>query len=230
MSNWRDCTAWLQNEQIKLNTSSNEACRLFDCALTQLVSWRELEQYGGLEKTLSSMLAADSDFVLGHVLKIGCELIGNSSATNPVNLTKLTQLKQTACLTRHELRHCDAMIELFNGNLTKAADRWEEILIEKPNDLMALKFAHDIYFYTGLHAQMRDSVARVLPVWAARKQQPPPLLNYVYSMYSFGLVQSNFFQEAKSAALTSLAMNREDGWATHTLCHYNEYKCEPDAG
>jgi hypothetical protein len=93
-------------------------------------------------------------------------------------------------------------------------------LIEKPNDMLALKFAHDVYFYTGSHAQMTDSVARVLPRWTRSK----PLYNYLYGMYSFGLVQSNYFEEAKKAALTSLEMNPVDGWATHTICHYNEYK------
>jgi hypothetical protein len=40
----------------------------------------------------------------------------------------------------------------------------EEILIDHPRDLMALKFAHDVYFYLGNSAQIRDSVARVFKV------------------------------------------------------------------
>lgn len=31
--------------------------------------------------------------------------------------------------------------------------------------MLALKFAHDAYFYMGAQMQMRDSVARVLPHW-----------------------------------------------------------------
>ncbi len=92
--------------------------------------------------------------------------------------------------------------------------------------MMALKFAHDVYFYTGWHAQMRDSVARVLPHWRPAK----PLYNYLHGMLSFGLVQSNYFEEAKRAALTSLAINPADAWATHTICHYNEYRYKLNFG
>ena len=37
--------------------------------------------------------------------------------------------------------------------------------MEHPTDLLALKFAHDGYFYMGAQSQLRDSVARVLPHW-----------------------------------------------------------------
>lgn len=47
----------------------------------------------------------------------------------------------------------------------KAADVWEEILLDHPTDMTALKFAHDAYFYMGAQLPMRDSVIRVLPHW-----------------------------------------------------------------
>ena len=47
----------------------------------------------------------------------------------------------------------------------EACNIWEEILIEHPLDLLALKLAHDCYFYLGLQPQMRDSVARVIVYW-----------------------------------------------------------------
>ena len=47
----------------------------------------------------------------------------------------------------------------------KACDVWEDILVDHPTDMLALKFAHDGYFYLGAKTRMRDSVARVLPHW-----------------------------------------------------------------
>jgi hypothetical protein len=41
---WRDCQAWLKDENIRMNTTSNEACKLYDCALSELVRWRELDE------------------------------------------------------------------------------------------------------------------------------------------------------------------------------------------
>lgn len=49
--------------------------------------------------------------------------------------------------------------------MSKACDVWEDILVEHPTDMLALKFSHDGFFYLGHQVQMRDSVARVLPYW-----------------------------------------------------------------
>ncbi len=49
--------------------------------------------------------------------------------------------------------------------LQKACEVWEGILVDHPTDMLALKFAHDGFFYLGKQTEMRDSVARVLPHW-----------------------------------------------------------------
>lgn len=74
---WRDCDAW-RHENLSMNTTSNEAAKLYDCCLTQLVKWREDQLYGGIDGTLAQMINADPSFVMGHVLKCGTELIGNA--------------------------------------------------------------------------------------------------------------------------------------------------------
>uniref|UniRef100_A0A8W8NDH9 Uncharacterized protein n=1 Tax=Magallana gigas TaxID=29159 RepID=A0A8W8NDH9_MAGGI len=43
------------------------------------------------------------------------------------------------------------------GEMTEACLVWESILEENPLDMLALKFAHDSYFYQAHHPQMRDS-------------------------------------------------------------------------
>ena len=56
-------------------------------------------------------------------------------------------------------------IDLSCRNTAQACLTWEDILIENPTDMFALKMAHDSYFYLGYQAQIRDSIARVLPRW-----------------------------------------------------------------
>lgn len=46
--------------------------------------------------------------------------------------------------------------------MRKAADEWEAILKDHPNDLVAIKFAHDAYFFMGDANGKRDSIARVI--------------------------------------------------------------------
>ena len=47
--------------------------------------------------------------------------------------------------------------------------------MDHPRDLLALKFAHDNYFFLGLGPQMRDSIARVWSKW----NKSVPLYGYV---------------------------------------------------
>ena len=42
---------------------------------------------------------------------------------------------------------------------------WEDILVDHPTDMFAIKMAHDSYFYLGYQPQMRDSIARVMKKW-----------------------------------------------------------------
>ncbi len=222
--------------ELKINKSFNQSlikgCKLYDAALTQYVKWYDSPDFGGLEKTLEAMLNYDNDFILGHCLKNGLELIGTSSSPTTQyfqsDLKKFNSVveKNPNELNERERDHISAIQYLFKGDPNKACDLWEKILVEYPTDLMALKFAHDCYFYMGQAAQMRDSVARVLPNW----HSAIPLYSELFGIYSFGLVQSNYFHEAKFAACKALEMNKNDAWATHTLCHFYEYLTEYDSG
>ena len=53
----------------------------------------------------------------------------------------------------------------FFRNTAQACLTWEDILVENPTDMLALKMAHDSYFYLGYQPQIRDSIARVMPKW-----------------------------------------------------------------
>lgn len=56
----------------------------------------------------------------------------------------------------------------------------------------------DTYFFLGQQRKLRDSVARVLPLWSSRDL---PLKSYLHGMYAFGLVETNFYAKAESEAL-----------------------------
>ena len=64
------------------------------------------------------------------------------------------------------------------SDMKSAAVQWEDILLDHPTDVLALKFAHDSYFYMGWSSQIRDSVARILPYWTP----DTPLYGWVTSV------------------------------------------------
>ena len=222
--NWRDCQAW-RCENLPMNTSSNEACKLFDICLSQVLSFRENIQIGGLYHSLAQMVNSDEDFIIGKCLKMGLEMLGTNallrsstfkSQIDDLNL-KAEKLKPT--LTRRELMHVKAIEYLHRGALPDAVDLWEQILIEHPTDILALKFNHSCYFYLGWSTEMHQSIARVLPFY----KLSTPYYNYLYGMMAFGLAESNRFQQAKENALKGIDLNRFDAWAIHAYNHYNEY-------
>eukprot|EP00118_Oscarella_pearsei_P021300 m.238386 g.238386 ORF g.238386 m.238386 type:complete len:344 (+) comp40163_c0_seq15:814-1845(+) len=107
-----------------------------------------------------------------------------------------------------------------------AVGTWENILLNHPTDMLALKFAHDSYFYMGLQRQMRDSVTRVLPAW----KPDMPLYSYLYGMAAFGWIETNFYGEAEKCALKGLELNPRDCWATHAQAHVLEMGGRADEG
>ncbi|XP_077049747.1 tetratricopeptide repeat protein 38 [Siphateles boraxobius] len=227
---FRDCKAW-KSEGLMLSTSSNEACKLYDAILSQYVKWRNDETLGGVEGCITAVKAADPDFVMGHVISTGLELVGTgSSVLRDERLAsavrKTVELANCQELTSRERNHVKAM-ELFSkGALHKACEVWEGILADHPTDVLALKFAHDGFFYLGEQIQMRDSVARVLPHWKPHM----PLYSYLKGMYSFGLLETHFYDEAEKMAKEGLALTPQDGWSVHAVAHVHEMKAEVDKG
>ncbi|MCJ8733209.1 hypothetical protein PDJAM_G00220540 [Pangasius djambal] len=229
-ASFRDCAAW-RAEGLPLSTSSNEACKLYDAMLTQYVTWRNDETLGGIEGCMAAVQAADPDFVMGHVITTGLQLVGTGSSMLRDQMLagavrKTLDLASCQELTAREKQHVKA-IELFSkGALAKACDVWEDILVEHPTDMLALKFSHDGFFYLGEQIQMRDSVARVLPHWKPHM----PLYSYLKGLYSFGLLETHFYDQAEKLAKEGLALTREDGWCVHSVAHVHEMKAEIEKG
>ncbi|CAJ1057198.1 tetratricopeptide repeat protein 38 [Xyrichtys novacula] len=229
-ASYRDCEAW-RAEGLPLSTSSNEACKLYDAVLTQYVKWKTDETVGGFEGSISALKAADPNFVMGHVISTGLDLMGTGISVRldkrlADDVKQTVELANTQVLSPRERLHVKAM-ELFSrGNFTKATDIWEDILCEHPTDMLALKFSHDAYFYIGAQNQLRDSVARVLPYWKPHM----PLSSYLKGMYSFGLMETRFYDQALKVAMEGLALTPGDSWAVHSVAHVFEMRAEVDKG
>uniref|UniRef100_A0A672G7R2 Tetratricopeptide repeat protein 38 n=1 Tax=Salarias fasciatus TaxID=181472 RepID=A0A672G7R2_SALFA len=229
-SSFRDCQAW-RAEGLALSTSSNEACKLYDAMLTQYVKWRNDETLGGLEGCMSAIQAADPNFVMGNVISTGLELVGTGSSPRldarlAAAVSRTVELASSQDISPRERLHVKAM-ELFSrGNFPKACEVWEDILVDHPTDLLALKFAHDGYFYMGAQVPMRDSVARVLPHWKPHM----PLYSYLKGFYSFGLLETRFYDQAEKVAMEGLALTPDDAWAVHAVAHICEMRAEVDKG
>uniref|UniRef100_A0AAQ5XI20 Tetratricopeptide repeat protein 38 n=1 Tax=Amphiprion ocellaris TaxID=80972 RepID=A0AAQ5XI20_AMPOC len=198
---------------------------------SQYVKWRNDETLGGFEGCISAIQAADPNFVMGHVISTGLELVATTSSTRLDErlagaVKQTVELANSQDISPRERLHVKAMELFSHGNFPKACDVWEDILVDHPTDLLALKFSHDAYFYMGAQTPMRDSVARVLPYWKPHM----PLSSCLKGLYSFGLLETRFYDQAEKVAMEGLALTPDDAWSVHSVAHVCEMKAEVDKG
>ncbi|KAF6122384.1 tetratricopeptide repeat domain 38 [Phyllostomus discolor] len=226
----RDCQAW-KDAGLPLSTPSNEACKLFDATLTQYVKWTNDKTLGGIEGCLSKLKAADPSFAMGHAISTGLVLIGTGSSVRldkelDLAVKNMVEISNRQPLTQRERLHVSAVEAFARGDFPGACELWEQILRDHPTDMLALKFSHDAYFYLGQQEQMRDSVARIYPFWTPDL----PLSSYVKGLYSFGLMETNFYDQAEKLAKEALSVNPADAWSVHTVAHVHEMRAEVKDG
>ncbi|XGW12334.1 hypothetical protein V3C99_013217 [Haemonchus contortus] len=216
--NLRDLEGW-KASGLTLSTPSNECAKLFDGALRQIVSWSDCEILGGFIKTLDNMKAADPKAVLPRAFRLGLEGLGTGTCSR-VNETYRNNLDQVFADAQtygnpREVEHAKAVRLWGQGKMREATNIWEGILAEYPTDLMAIKFAHDAYFFMGDGKGKRDSVKAVIP----KQKGTEPCYSYLHGMLAFGLEECEQYAEAEKEAVKALNLQRFDCWATHARAH-----------
>ena len=98
---------------------------------------------------------------------------------------------------------------------------WEQILVEHPTDLLAIKFAHDMSYFLGETNNIRDCVARVYKRWE-KERNNTKTMGYIQGMYAFGLEETNLNSRAEEMGRKAFATNNSDTWAVHAVAHVME--------
>jgi tetratricopeptide (TPR) repeat protein len=125
-----------------------------------------------------------------------------------------------------EALHIAAARSWAAGDLNIAARALEDALLLDPRDLLALKIAQDLYFFTGNQLDLRDVAARVLPAYADQ----PMAAGWVTGMYAFGVEENGALDRAEALAARALASDPADVWSTHAMAHVYEMGGRPAEG
>ncbi len=170
---------------------------------------------------LKETFAADPDMPMAHVLRGYFMLLFANPALNARAAQSLATAQEKAearGATAREHAHVAALAAWCAGDMRRATDIWEDILIEAPRDMLALKLGHYTHFYFGDSAELRDSVGRVLPAWDA----DTPDYGFLMSMRAFGLEETGAYGAAEEAGRAAVALNPADIWGVHAVAHIME--------
>ena len=168
--------------------------------------------------------AARHDLALARILSAYLALYGTSRAGAREATAILEGLDGEG--DERELLHLRAARAWAAGEWEGAASALERALLHEPRDLLALRVAHDLYFFLGNRLDLRDVVSRVLPAWP----EGSPGWGYVRGMYAFGLEENAQYAEAFDCGGQALAQDPRDVWAVHAVAHVHEMRGEPGTG
>lgn len=112
------------------------------------------------------------------------------------------------------------------GDWRRAAAMLDDLLIEWPTDLLALMMGHQLDFYVGDAANLRDRVGRSL----GAVDPDHPHRGLVEGMYAFGLEESGHYEQAEQHGLAAVDRNLDDVWAIHAVAHAHEMRGDVSAG
>ena len=181
--------------------------------------WRMMSFYDTPLADLDTAMAADPGWALPHVMKAGFLLSLTEPGLAPeadAHLSHARALAKNA--TARERAHLQAVQLVLEGRWHAACRVWDEVLIEHPQDALALQWAQLWDFYRGDVAQLRTRPARALPAW----DEDDPLFAYVLALHAFGLEEGNLYPQAEEAGRRALAANPRVPWAVHAVAHVME--------
>lgn len=205
-----------------VSTLSADALSAYETALAQFHTYS-----GDPIATIDEALAADPEFVLGHLFKVFA--------------LYTTSEKRFADVARGALHAAEALERKANSRergLLGAArlllrDEWDDasrafdaVLVEHPRDALAIQTAHLMDFFRGDSPNLNRRVARALRAWDAGV----PGYSYILGMHAFGLEEAGDYARAEATGRLAVDMQPADGWAVHAVTHVMEMQGRIDEG
>ena len=207
---------------LPMTASSQAAVDAFDaCVDAFLASGRDA---GLLLKTVA---AVDPDMVMGQCLRgyfLRLPAQAHLTAQSPDALAKAESLAAQG--TERERMHVRALAAWCAGDIRRTNRIWDEILLDHPHDILAMRLAHTMHFFLGDLARMRDSMARVMPRWS----EGIAGYGFVLGCRAFSLEENSDFVPAEALGRRAVEINEDDIWAGHCVAHVLEAQGRREEG
>ncbi len=197
-----------------LTTDSETAAAHFDNAIEHYFEHRLKAG-----DSVKAILAADPSFSLAHCLHGYFFMLFGTVAVHGKARAALAEAETHADgITAREAAHIAALRTWLTGDMDLTCALWEEILIEHPHDILALRLQHFAYFWMGRSRELRDAPARVLHAW----DESVPGYSYILGMLAFGHEECGDYVTAERLGRRAVDMDQDDLWALHAVAHVLE--------
>src|ERR1700754_3474481 len=154
--------------------------------------------------TIQGALDADPGFASGHCLRAGLMVMASDRSVLPLLAESIEAVEALGRgANDRERAHVAAARTWLEGDMAGAVQRYGDILLKYPHDLLALQVAHVGDFFLGASSMLRDRIAQVLPCWDA----PQLGYGYVLGMFAFGLEEMASYSRAEDVGRRALDVN-----------------------
>lgn len=221
---YSDLNGW-KNQGMLLSTPSDEAAKLLDAFIAEVVFHDSDPTYGTLENTSRQMFKADPDFVMGKTVKYCLESFGanpRKEAKLIYDINEFIKSTENKDLNKWEKDHVKALKYISEEDWVSAIDVYDHILVQAPKDIFALQMG----FFAGLFTANRE-VLRALPAKVV-KEYPQEHRYYgnVHGKLCFGYEECSQFKRAEKAGEISLNHTPNDIWTIHSISHIRDSTLE----
>ncbi len=168
---------------------------------------------------LDAVLEEEPGFVLGLCLRAELRLL-TTERSFVAQVARDVEVAEalTGAANARERGHIAAIRAWLEGDMEKAVNCWESVLLEYPRDLIALFSAHMTDFFLGDAVQMRDRFSRAMRGWDADTAG----YGYVLGMYGFSLEEAGDFARGEEMCRKAVELNPKDVYAIHGVAHVME--------
>ncbi len=212
----------LDQFSLQLTTSDRSAVGHFDSAVRRMLTFQR-DPLADLDRAI----ATDPGFLMAYVLK--ALILGLSTEKSLVADAQSTlsfAKRNIIDASSWETKHVAAVEAWLRGQFSEACAAWEDILVEHPNDAIAMFAAHQGDFFLGQLSELRDRVARRLP----EIEKGSAVEGYYWGMYAFGLEEMGDYAKALDVGRRAVERDKNDAWAIHAVAHVFEMTNRVDEG
>jgi tetratricopeptide (TPR) repeat protein len=197
-----------------------EAVAVYDRAIDRL-----LRYHPDVVPLAMQLSEEHADTAIANILLAYLHLMSTDEPDVAVARDAWQAMQSTPMNEREQIHHA-AIGAWSTGDWIGASRALDDLVTRWPADVLAMVLGHQLDFFVGDAANLRDRPSRAL-----RDLDPDhPHTAFVRGMQAFGLEESGHYERAEAAGQAALAVNPDDVWATHAVVHTHEMRGSIDTG